>query len=288
MQRNSFEEAHSLVEQMRTIPEYDNFEYACAKAEYKLYSGNYHEALEAVDGALASGEDDYHTVTRFFGMDLKLKALWQLCDFEALGTVARTLTGTRSLSEAAISQAHAMLAASCSRRGDVKLAGESFLQAEYYCEQVGNDFDRIEALKILALCHLVAGDGKKAETFARKGCIIGLRHSSYYPTLTLLMILVQLAFRQGHVDEARFLLREASYLFTTGLLLPHKDTLLYYYYAGRLLSGEAAHRCTDLARQLFKDETARLGDPALVANFLSVRDFGSIQAGLFKLDGETE
>ncbi|MGD9940616.1 MAG: adenylate/guanylate cyclase domain-containing protein [Clostridia bacterium] len=287
MQRNSFEEAHSLVEQMRSIPEYDNFEYACAKAEYKLYSGNYQEALAAVDGALASVEDDYHAVTRFFGLDLKLKALWQLCDFEALGTVAKALTGTRSLSEAAISQAHAMLAASCSRLGDAKLAEESFLQAEYYCEQVGNDFDRIEALKTLALCHLVTGDGKKAEAFARKGCIVGLRHSSYYPTLTLLMILVQLSFTHGQLDEARFFLREASYLFTTGLLLPHKDTLLYYYYAGKLLSGEAAHRCTDLARQLLKDEIARLGDPSLVANFLSVRDFGSIQAELYKLGGET-
>jgi class 3 adenylate cyclase/tetratricopeptide (TPR) repeat protein len=288
MQRNSFEEAHSLVEQMRSIPDYDNFEYACATAEYKLYSGNYHEALAAVDGALASGEDDYHTVTRFFGMDLKLKALWQLCDFEALGTAAKTLTGTRSLSEAAISQAHAMLAASSSRLGDTRLAGESFLQAEYYCEQVGNDFDRIEALKTLALCHLVAGDGRKAEAFARKGCIIGLRHSSYYPALTLLMILVQLAFTHGQLDEARFFLREASYLFTTGLLLPHKDTLLYYYHAGRLLSGEAAHRCTDIARQLFKDEMARLGTPSLVANFLSVRNFGVIQAELDKVDGETE
>ncbi|MFH2113514.1 MAG: hypothetical protein ABIJ86_03275, partial [Spirochaetota bacterium] len=225
--------------------------------------------------------------TRFFGMDLKLKALWQLCDFEAMGTTARLLTRTRSLSEAAISQAHAMLAASSKRTGDTRLAGESFLQAEYYCEQVGNDFDRIEALKTLALCHLVSGDERKAEAFARKGCIIGLRNSSYYPTLTLLMILVQLAFKHGQVDEARFFLREASYLFTTGLLLPHKDTLLYYHYAGRLLSGEAAHRCTDIARQLFKDETARLGDPALVANFLSVRDFGSIQAELDKGDGET-
>ena len=80
--------------------------------------------------------------------------------------------------------------------------------------------------------------------------------------------------------------REASYLFTTGLLLPHKDTLLYYYYGGRLLSGDSARRCKDLARQLFRDETARLGTPALVANFLSVRDFGSIQTELDKADME--
>jgi tetratricopeptide (TPR) repeat protein len=286
MQRNSFEEATTLVEQMRSIPDFDNFEYSCARAEYSLYSGNYREALATVQGVLASGEDDYHAVTRFFGMDLKLKALWQLCDFEALGTTARQLTGTRTLSESAISQAHAMLAASFSRQGETRLANESFLQAEYYSEQVGNDFDRIEALKILALCHLVAGDKKKAEHYARNGCNIGLRHSSYYPTLTLLMILVQLAFRRGHLDEARFFLREASYLFTTGLLLPHKDTLLYYYHAGRLLSGDAARRCTDIARQLLKDEIARLGSPGLVANFLSVRDFGLIQTELDMVDGE--
>lgn len=287
MQRSSFEEAKALIEQMINIPDYDNFEYACAKAEYSLYSGNYQEALAAVDGALAAGEDDYHTVTRFFGMDLKLKALWQLCDFEALGTTARQLTGTRTLSESAISQAHAMLAASSARQGDMRLASDSFLQAEYYSEQVGNDFDRIEALKTLALCHLVAGDKRKAESYAKNGCIIGLRHSSYYPTLTLLMMLVQLAFRQDQIDEARFFLREASYLFTTGLLLPYKDTLLYYYYAGKLLSGEAARRCTDIARQLLQDETARLGDPRLVANFLSIRDFGTIQTELGKVDGET-
>jgi class 3 adenylate cyclase/tetratricopeptide (TPR) repeat protein len=286
MQRNSFEEAHSLVDQMRSIPDYDNFEYACAKAEYSLYSGNYREALTAVDGALAAGEDDYHTVTRFFGMDLKLKALWQLCDFEALGAAARQLTNSRALSESAISQAHAMLAASAKYQGDPRQASESFLQAEYYSEQVGNDFDRIEALKTLALCHLVAGDEGKAEAFARKGCIIALRHSSYYPTLTLLMILVQLSYTKGQIDQARFFLREASYLFTTGLLLPHKDTLLYYYYGGRLLSGEAARRCTDIARRLLNDETARLGDPDLVRNFLSVRYFGVIQTELGTVDGE--
>ena len=287
MQRNSFEEAHSLIEQMRNIPDFDTFEYACATAEYSLYSGNYRQALAAVDGALASGEDDYHTVTRFFGMDLKLKALWQLCDFEALGIAARQLTSSRALSESAISQAHAMLAVSSKHQGDQRLASESFLQAEYYSEQVGNDFDRIEALKTLALCHLAAGNEGKAEAFARKGCIIVLRHSSYYPTLTLLMILVQLAFRKNQIDEARFFLREASYLFTTGLLLPHKDTLLYYYYGGRLLSGEAAQRCTEIARQLLKDETARLGDPGLVRNFLSVRFFGVIQTELGMVDGES-
>jgi class 3 adenylate cyclase/tetratricopeptide (TPR) repeat protein len=287
MQRNSFEEANTLIEQMCSIPDFDSFEYICARAEYSLYSGNYRQALSAVDEALASGEDDYHTVTRFFGIDLKLKTLWQLCDFKALGTAARQLTGIRTLSESTISQAHAMLAASSGHQNDPRMASEGFLQAEYYAEQVGNDFDRIETLKTLALCHLVAGNEDKAEGFARKGSTIGLRHSSYYPTLTLLMILVQLAFRQGKIDEARFFLREASYLFTTGLLLPHKDTLLYYYYAGRLLSGEAAQRCTDIARQLFKDETARLGDPGLVANFLSVRNFGSIQVELATTDGET-
>ena len=101
------------------------------------------------------------------------------------------------------------------------------------------------------------------------------------------MILVQLAFRKNQIDEARFFLREASYLFTTGLLLPHKDTLLYYYYGGRLLSGEAAQRCTEIARQLLKDETARLGDPGLVRNFLSVRFFGVIQTELGMVDGES-
>ena len=219
MQRNSFEEANILIEQMRSIPDFDTFEYSCARSEYSLLSGNYREALTTVEGVLVSGsgEDDYHAVTRFFGMDLKLKALWQLCDFEALGTTAKQLTSTRTLSESAISQAYAMLAASSVRQGETRLASESFLQAEYYSDQVGNDFDRIEAMKTLALCHLVAGDKKKAEYYARNGCIIGLRHSSYYPTLTMLMILVQLSFRQDHIDEARFFLREASYLFTTGL-----------------------------------------------------------------------
>ncbi|MBU0929156.1 MAG: AAA family ATPase [Spirochaetes bacterium] len=277
IQRNNFEEARALVEQTAGIPGRDDFEYSSTVAEARLFSGDYRGALAAIDAATPGSGDDDLLVARFFGLDLKLKILWQLCDFQGLAPAAKTLLDAGDLSDSSVSQAQAMLAASSTLFGDGKTAREAFMQAEYYADKVRNDFDRVESLRTLALCQYVAGNLRKAEAAARDALVLGLRHSCYYPTFTALMLLVQIASGRGDDEEARFFLSEASYFFSTGLLLPNKDAIIYYYYASRLQAGDSARKSAVIARKLLEDEKSRLGDPDLVANFLSVRGYGDIE-----------
>ena len=56
--------------------------------------------------------------------------------------------------------------------------------------------------------------------------------------------------------------------------------MVYYYYAAKLLSPRDAERHMAVAFRLFEEEKARIGDPELVANFLSIRSYGRIQREL--------
>ncbi|TFG82074.1 MAG: hypothetical protein E4H20_08445 [Spirochaetales bacterium] len=289
LQKNNFEEARDLVDQMDKIPSKDEFEYAGARAEFKLYSGDYRGALEILEDRNPQDTDtDIGMVARFFGLDLRLKALWQLCDFKGLGRAARELLGAGALSESVLAQAHAMAACAATVLNDPKAAAEGFLQAGFYADQIRNDFDRVDALRTLALCHLVAGDERKAESIAREALVPALRHSCYYPAFTILMMLVTIEAKRGNRGEAVFLLKEASYFFTTGLLLPYKDVILYYYYAGTLLEGELAAKAPAIAIKLLEDEKARIGDPDMIANFLSIRGFAEVQKRLSGMQGEIQ
>jgi hypothetical protein len=94
------------------------------------------------------------------------------------------------------------------------------------------------------------------------------------------MILVALEYSRSKHEQARFYLKEASYFFTTGLLLPYKDVILYYYYAASLFEGESAERAPGIARKLLEDEKARIGKPELVEAFLNIRGFRDIERRL--------
>lgn len=280
MLRNNFEEARSLVDRMAQMPGRDEFEYVSALAENRLFAGDYRGALAAIDGGAVPSDEAYLLIARFFGIDLRLKILWQLCDFKALAPAARSLLETGELSDASVAQAQAMLATSATLSGDLKTAREAFMQAEYYADKVRNDFDRVESLRTLANCHYIAGNIKKAELAAREALLLGLRHSCYYPAFTALMLLVQMAAGRSDPEEARFFLAEASFLFETGLLLPNKDTIVYYYYQSRLGNPESVAKSAGIAHRLLEDEKSRLEDPELIASFLSVRGFGDMESVL--------
>ncbi|HUW71521.1 MAG TPA: adenylate/guanylate cyclase domain-containing protein [bacterium] len=286
LQRNNFEEARALVAQMSELPDRDAFELASAQSEGRLLAGDYHGALRILDATPRPQDEDYGFVARFFGMDLRLKILWQLCDFPALEPAARALLEAGDLSDTIMSQAQAMLAVSAALRGDNKTASEGFMQSEYYSDKVRNDFDRVDSLRTMANCLFIAGNIRKAESVAREALVLGLRHSCFFPTFTVLMLLVQISAGRGDLEQARFFLVEASYFSSTGLLLPNKDTILYYYWASRLLDDDPAGKRASIAHTLLMDEISRLGDPRLVANFRSTRGFGDIERALAGTDEE--
>ncbi len=283
VQRGDIEEARRLVVQCEAIAGGDPYEAADARVEFHLLSGDYDKALTVLDRSLATMPDD-RTAARFFALDLKVKVLWQLCDFQRLREAAMELLGLGSLSEPALAQVNAMLALASFYSGERDAAADRFVQAEFYAGQIRNDYDKPEVFRTLALCRYLAGDIKKAEENALEGLAIGLRHSCYWPTFTLLILLVESSMERCREERAKFFLNEASYFFTTGLLLPSKDLVLYYHYASKLLDPKDSERYSAVAARLFEEEKARIGsgDPKdgpsdLVANFLSIRSFGKIQ-----------
>ncbi len=282
--RNDIEEARRLVERCGAVPGGDPCEALEAMAEFQLLNGDYARALAAVDDSLARMPQD-RTASRFYAYDYKIRILWQLCDFQGIRESASRLLALGPLSEPVLSQANAMYALSSVFSGEREAARERFVQAEFYAAQILNDFSKVDALRTLALCRFLAGESVKAESTALEALTLGLRHSCYWPSFTLLVLLAEHFAQRGKEDRARFFLVEASYFFTTGLLLPPKDLILYYYLASRLLDPAAADRNMAVAVRLLEDEKARVGGglpggEARVAAFLSIRSYGAVQTAL--------
>lgn len=277
--RNDLDEARRLVSQCEAIPEGDAFEGAGARAEFQLLTGDYDKALAGIDRVLEGLPEDYRG-SLFFALDFKLRTLWQLCDFSGISEAARRLLALGPLSESALSQANAMLALAHRLAGERDASRERFVQAEFYAGQIRNDFDRVDALRSLALCRYLAGESRKAESTALEALTLGLRHSCFWPAFTLLVLVAESSEERGKMERARFFLNEASYFFTTGLLLPSKDLILYYYLASRLFDPALASRNLTVACRLLEEEKARLGRGELVSAFLSIRSYGKIQKAL--------
>lgn len=278
LMRSEAEEARLLVERCAGIPGGDPFELLEARAEFQLLGGDYGSALATTRESLDSMPAE-RSASRFYACDYMLRALWQLCDFAGIREAASRLLAAGSLSEPVLSQANAMYAFALVFHGEREEARERFVQAEFYAEQILNDFSRIEALRTLALCSYLAGEGAKAESSALEALTLtlALRHSCLWPAFTLLVLLAEQSAEGGREDRARFFLVEAFFLFTTGTLLPTKDLVLYYYLAATLLDPEAAERNMAVALRLLEEEKARLGSEDRIANFLSLRSYAKIQ-----------
>jgi class 3 adenylate cyclase len=279
VQRGNIEEARRLVVQCESVEGGDAAEAAAARGEFHLLSGDYDKALAVLDKSLSTMRED-QTSALFFSYDLKLKVLWQRCDFGGIREAAKSLLALGPLSESALSQANAMFALSSLFSGEKDAAKDRFVQAEFYAGQIHNAYDKLDALRTLSLCRYLAGDMRKAEETALDALTIGLRHSCYWPTFTILLLLVEASMERGREERARFFLNEAAYFFTTGLLLPPKDLILYYYYAAKLLDERDRERYLRVAGRIFEEEKARIGDPDLVSNFLAIRTYGKIQKEL--------
>ncbi|MDP3178386.1 MAG: hypothetical protein Q8M76_10820, partial [Spirochaetaceae bacterium] len=277
--RGDLDEARRLVVQCETLPGGDVSDAYEARAEFQLMTGDYAKALETADRNLASLPPD-RTASLFYAYDTKIRALWQLCDFRGIEEAAEKLLSLRPLSESVLSEANAMCALSNLLSGRKDSARDAFVQAEFYAGQIRNEFARVDALRTLALCRYLAGDVRKAESLALEALTLGLRHSCYWPTFTLLVMLAESSAERGKDERARFFLVEASYFFTTGVLLPSKDLILYYWLASRLLDGAASGRNQAVALRLFEEEKSRIGREDLVAEFLSTRSYARIQRAL--------
>jgi tetratricopeptide (TPR) repeat protein len=277
--RNDLEGARRYASQCEAVPEGDPFQCAMAWAGYHLACGDYGKALEKIDGVIAGLPEDLRG-SLLSSLDFKMLTLMELCDFEGVADVAQRLLALGPRSESVLSEANAMLALARHRAGERAASRDSFVQAEFYSGQVKNDFDRVEALRDLALCRYLSGEPRKAEEAALEALVLGLRHSCYAPTFSLLVLVAESSAARGKPERARFFLNEASYFFTTGFLLPPKDLILYYYLASKLLDPSSSSRNLTVACRLLEEEKSRIGRAELVRAFLSLRSFGKVQEAL--------
>ncbi|HUX42085.1 MAG TPA: adenylate/guanylate cyclase domain-containing protein [Rectinemataceae bacterium] len=277
VQRAELDEARRLVERCEAVEGGIPAEAAGARSEYHTLSGDYRRGLAAADRCLSFCAPD-DVAGRFFAHDLRLKALWQLCDFVAVRDAAKEIISAGFHSESALSQAASMLAVASLRLGDGEKARDAFVQAEIRAGQIRNDFEKLDALRTLALCRHLAGDASKTEEIAHEGLTLGLRHSSWWPTFTLLMVLVESFSDRGILDRARFWLAEAAHLFAAGFLLPAKDQILYYWFASKLGDEADSGRNLAVALRLFEVEKARIGDPVCIEAFVGTRSFAKLEA----------
>jgi tetratricopeptide (TPR) repeat protein len=274
--RNDLYEGRRLVGECSRIKDGDPFETYEAQAELQLLTGDYASSLATIEESLGRIPPE-RRAARFYAYDFKMRALWQLCDFQGIRDAASALLSLGPLSETVLSQTNAMYAISYAFSGDEETARERFVQAEFYSAQILNDFAKVDALRTLALCRYLAGESVKAESTALEALTLGLRHSCYWPAFTVLVLLAEQQAEQGKEERSRFFLGEAAYFFSSGLLLPSKDLILYHYLASRLGDPAASSRNLAVALRLFEDEKARIGRPEFVANFLSIRSYGKLQ-----------
>ncbi|WP_455382791.1 adenylate/guanylate cyclase domain-containing protein [Salinispira pacifica] len=275
--RNNLDESSRLIH-MLSDEKYSGFKNTVeARAERYLLTGEYREAAELLDYAvkkIGSAVDDHWLSIHA----LAALAHWHLCDFERTKETIRELLSARSKHYSNISQFHAQLAVSCRFTGEEAAVAPNLQQAEFYAYQIRNDFDLIDALRSLTVALLILGDTEKATQLAQQGITIGLRHSAYYPTFSLLIALAEIHYGRGELQSARFFLGEAAFTVELNPLLLNRDLMLYYYLKYKLEESEKRTGYLETAYGFLEHEKAELERPALVRNFLNLRSYAKVQS----------
>jgi len=276
---NHPQESDHLLEQMGALETEGRGEFLAARVESLLLRGEYGSARELVLPVVREMDhvsNDYWLSTQF----LAVLAFWLVCDIPSLKATAHALSTAPSSHYANLSQIHAYCAAAAWLSGEAEDAASCLQQAEFYSYQIKNDFDRIDALRTLSEILLISGREEQAEQMALEGIAIGLRHSSYFPAFSLLILLVEMYEKRGQYGDARFFLDEATFYVEFDPLLRNRDLILYYYYANLLTEPEDSLRHLERAKDLLQLEKKRIGSNAFVKTFLTLRSFGAVENSL--------
>ena len=142
----------------------------------------------------------------------------------------------------------------------------------------------LDALKTLALTLLITGNREKAETLARKGIEIGIRHCLYFNLFTLFILMCELSLEKGTLKEGKFFLQEASFFLDKNILVDNLDTILYHYFTFKLSDpeDEEAFKHLEKANALLSREKEKQDNPNWFNNLLALRSFGRIPLEMAK------
>jgi len=287
--RNNLDEVDRLVQRMRDLEGVPESTFSSARlevriAENELVTGNYARATTRFVNALEAmpaANDTWYTAQMLLGM-----ATFLSCDWERSLAACRAVLEGPSRHHSNISQVHARIGLDEYFLGDRKAAERSLQQAEFNASQIRNDFDRIDAVRTLAMGYLWKGDTDRAASLAADGLSAGLRHTATYPVMTLLMILLECAHRSGDEHAVGFYLNEAILLVDSGVLLANRDLIQFHYFRS-LYGGRDPDACRNQAREALIREQSAIGEPKLIQRFLSLGSFGAIAGQIgTPIDGE--
>lgn len=284
--RNRREASSALVAELDELTEAGDSERISAYAERAVLMSAYGEAMRILEPVL---EDDSPELEeyRLGHLYLALMASWFACDFEHVVAVSRLLFRGKHRHYGYRAQAIAQAAGARALMGYTEDVTSRIKQAEFEFYQIRNDFDRVDALRTIAEVCLIVGDPEKAEQLAREGLTIGLRHSAYFPTFTLLMLLVEIRWRREDLTSVRFFLDEASFLVELDPMLRNRDLILYHYFAHRVGFDDAPDAHRTRASEYLDRERRSLGNEARYANFLRLRGFGRVAQDLETLPAQS-
>ncbi len=287
--------ADEYIAQIEGESEESDVTAAEARSESSFIRGEYRESIEAIEPYLkrSSNSAPLHQGMLYSAM----RVCWQLFDYQRMLALLDQLIHTSVPKTSYLSQIHAARAVaefhvSDSHRSDAgpersdhrtqssrqNNSVESYLrQAEFYILQIRTDFGKLDALRTLALASYDTGYLERAEQHARAGAAIGLHHSGSFPTLTCLMILVELLDRRGDTEAADFFLREAAGVVQQKCSLPSHDLILFHYYRCTRfpddpMCSESLHR----ASVLLDHECREIRDPERFRLLIATRGFARV------------
>lgn len=274
--RNRPEASEAFLKELDTLsPAEGHSEQISAYAERHILLGAYGKALEVLEPVISGtggGSEDYRVGQLF----LSVIAAWYACDFSRVVSVAPRLLRGKHRHYGYRCQAIAQEAAARHLLGEPGSPANRIQQAEFESSQIRNDFDRVDALRTIAEVSLIVGEEEKAIRLARGGITIGLRHSAYFPTFSLLMILVEIHAGRDEEAAARFFLEEASFLLDQDAMLRNRDRILYHYFAYRLGFDDAPEEHRKRATEHLAAERRNIDDEDLYRSFLRLRCFGDL------------
>ncbi|MFP4483797.1 MAG: adenylate/guanylate cyclase domain-containing protein [Spirochaetaceae bacterium] len=273
--RNRVDESGAFLGELDELSPAGHAEQVSAYAERHILMGEYGKALDVLGDVIAD-DSRIPESYRLGQLFLALMAAWFACDFDSVLTVTDRLFREKHRHYGYRSQAIAHAVGARHLLGREDQVTHRLQQAEFEFYQIRNDFDRVDALRTLSEVCLIVGNEEKAESLALEGIAIGLRHSAYFPTFTLLMLLVEVNVRRKDGAAARFFLDEASFLVELDPLLRNRDRILYHYFA--LLTGfdDAPDEHRARAREHLAEERRNIGNDELFQNLLRQRSFGEI------------
>ena len=265
--RNNAAEADRIMDEFKTMDTEQSIgsareRYQLTVADQQMLLGNYTRAIEILQDAidtLPQESDLWQQLHVVLG-----QAYLYTCNWRKLLEVDQPVLSGPSQHRSYMSQTHARLAAAYHFLGDESESKRRFFQAEFSASQIRNDFDRVDSLRTLANICLMCGDEEKALEYARSGVAISLRHAMTYPTLTLLMVLVEIATRRDEESTASYYLAEADLLVDSGMLVPNRDLLLYHYHRYRTATDESQRdRHFAAAKDAWSREIVAIGEERL-------------------------